>query len=907
MITNLPPYGGPPGPRRTPWFGSSAHRRNPLTSPLLPAKPLLRLSLLLALSAAALCQSEAEPYFALFSQHTFPSNSKPVIAMSAWNIDKLDFRVYRINDPVKFFELVEDPHQFGGHTPAPPHQTTLIERIHYWKSGLRASIRRSMRAQFSEPPGNHVAALSSHPEAAPASKGIHYAEAPVLNPDQLVHSFTQPVRSQNRWERQNVAIPITDKGIYLVEAVSKEQRAYTILMITDIAMVTKTGKGKVVNLVLDRKTGEPLKGAEIYPVSRDKHGSKAETNGDGIAEMAIPGAEGTDLRMVARYKNDVAVTVLENYAFSVDREDWNGYIYTDRPVYRPGHTVHFKGIVRTTSTAGFTVPAGKQVSVQIQDTDQKPVYQKAMTVSPAGSISGDLDLPAGASLGNYNIEVKAGDSIMTGDFDVEEYKKPEYEVRVTSTKSRVLEGETIQAVIDSRYYFGEPVVGAKVQWALYRDTYYYPLWYDGADEIGLGQERDDEMNGDQISQADGVTDADGKLAISFPTTVSDHKHDFFYHVEARVTDAGNREIVGKNSFIATYGSFAINVNSDRYFYSPGSQANFTLQARDYDQKPIATKVHLELLRYNYRTPDKVEVAGSGDSQTGPDGNGTLSLNVPTRGGSYRAHLTAHTPEGRDIEDYTYFYVEGGSMADFGPSENHQIQIIPDKKTYHAGDTAHLMIVAGKANTPVFISVEGRDLRQYKLVRSTGTTIDFEFPVTMADEPGFTIAAAYIRAGASYSGQKQIRVPPVEHTLNVKLATDKPQYLPGQTAEYALDVTNADGKPAARAEFSLGVVDEAIYGIRKDMTPDPVAFFFAQFLEPRRHGGFAGVLLQRRSRQAQHAPRRDPPRLAPGPTETRPPGPTEDPQSFPRYRVLGRRASSPTPTVTPRPKWSFPIR
>ena len=27
-------------------------------------------------------------------------------------------------------------------------------------------------------------------------------------------------------------------------------------------------------------------------------------------------------------------------------EDLTSYIYTDRPVYRPGHTVHFKGILR---------------------------------------------------------------------------------------------------------------------------------------------------------------------------------------------------------------------------------------------------------------------------------------------------------------------------------------------------------------------------------------------------------------------------------------------------------------------------------------------------------------------------------------------------------------------------------
>ena len=62
-------------------------------------------------------------------------------------------------------------------------------------------------------------------------------------------------------------------------------------------------------------------------------------------------------------------------------------------------------------------------------------------------------------------------------------------------------------------------------------------------------------------------------------------------------------------------------------------------------------------------------------------------------------------------------------------------------------------------------------------------------------------------------------------MNVKLATDKPQYLPGQTADYSLEVTDSDGKPAPRAEFSLGVVDEAIYGIRKDSTQDIVEFFF----------------------------------------------------------------------------------
>ena len=89
------------------------------------------------------------------------------------------------------------------------------------------------------------------------------------------------------------------------------------------------------------------------------------------------------------------------------------------------------------------MPAGKPLSVEIQDAEQKPVYQKTLTANANGTIRDDLELPAGAALGNYSIQVHAGEeSFMNGSFEVEEYKKPEYEVRVTPAKARILQGET---------------------------------------------------------------------------------------------------------------------------------------------------------------------------------------------------------------------------------------------------------------------------------------------------------------------------------------------------------------------------------------------------------------------------------------------------------------------------------
>ena len=57
---------------------------------------------------------------------------------------------------------------------------------------------------------------------------------------------------------------------------------------------------------------------------------------------------------------------------------------------------------------------------------------------------------------------------MNGGFQVEEYKKPEYEVRVTPEQKRViLRARRCKATIEAKYYFGEPVAGATVKYAIY--------------------------------------------------------------------------------------------------------------------------------------------------------------------------------------------------------------------------------------------------------------------------------------------------------------------------------------------------------------------------------------------------------------------------------------------------------
>jgi hypothetical protein len=789
-----------------------------------------RIALALSVAVPLTCQSESQPYFSLSSGRSFGSADKPSIQLTGSQVKAVQIRVYRVKDAVRFFKQLEDPHSFGGRYPRPQGKRGLLEAIHDWKRGLRREIRLTLRGQFSESPRAHFEKVfpAHAPPASLPSKATYYAEAPLLNPEQLVLSFIQPLNGGINWNSTTVPIAVKDKGIFLVEAVHGDLRAYTILLVSDTVLLTKTGRGQILTWVAARATGEPVADADITAVSRNGEAVTVKTDHDGLAQLPKQSNAGTDLRLLASSGADIAVSDLGEWNFSNSNRNWTGYIYTDRPVYRPGDTMHFRGILRLQAAVGYEPPSTQTFSVQISDPDGKPVYQKSLTSNSNGIIHDEFALARGAALGNYYIVVRAGESETGGNFEVQEYKKPEYDVRVTPDKTRVLEGDSVSATIDARYYFGEPVNRAKVKYSIYRSRYWFPFWYDADEEQSEGSpDQYDDASGEQISEQEGHLDADGKLTISVPTTVSDNKIDYRYRIEAGVTDAGGREISGTGWITATYGSFLVNVEPDRYFFEPSSTAVFKVEVRDYDNKPISTAVHLDLAAYDWRNRKVSEAKSRADVTTGADGSANAELRIPAQGGSYRVLATARTPEGRTVQYAEYLWIAGTGEETYDGGQQRTVLIVPDKKTYRPGETAKILLITGQANTPVLVTVEGRDIRSHKLVRSQGPTAEFEYIVSANDEPGFFVTAQFLRKGELYQGQKRVKVPPDDHKLNVKLSTDKPQYLPGQTASYQIDVTTPDGKPVGQTDLSLGVVDEAIYAIRRDETPDILDFFYGR--------------------------------------------------------------------------------
>src|SRR5437660_12221922 len=82
-----------------------------------------------------------KPYFSLTTNKTYSPNESARLWASYQNIDYLDFRVYRVKDPNKFFKQLQDPHQMGEEEKAQLAQgygarVSLLERTHRLKTSL---------------------------------------------------------------------------------------------------------------------------------------------------------------------------------------------------------------------------------------------------------------------------------------------------------------------------------------------------------------------------------------------------------------------------------------------------------------------------------------------------------------------------------------------------------------------------------------------------------------------------------------------------------------------------------------------------------------------------------------------------------------------------------------------------
>ncbi|HET6890915.1 MAG TPA: MG2 domain-containing protein, partial [Pyrinomonadaceae bacterium] len=817
--------------------------------------------------------SSAKPFFTLYTNRTYSPSERARLWIDYNGVENLDFRVYQIKDPLKFFTQLNDPHQMGEQEQeqfqnSVQRSPSSLERVRSLKRWAYAGIKSYVRTQLqndSRKSFNHKFRAEDEPTGRVPLNVADYARVPLLNPDQLVSRWREPLTPlQNQYDRRMIPLGKRDRGVYLVEAVSGDLRAYTVVVVTDLTMVEKSApNGELLVYAVDRKTGEPRPGAQVQIVKQSKVIANGVTDNQGVLKARIdetllnsseieadPVTEETGPRsflILAHERDNFAISDLQSFHFRYesdeDETDIKSYIYTDRPVYRPNHKVYFKGILRAIDEHGnYRSINDSTVSVTIEDPNKAQIFTKELPLSSRGTFRGEVELSEESPLGHYQIAaVLKNGSSSNGGFEVAEYKKPEFKVKVSTPKAFVSAEETTKFSINARYFFGSPVTNAEVKYYIYRSRYY--VW-------GIGEESDDSLNeegesddeysdyygygDDMVQEGEGKLDATGKLDVEFKVPAIDENDpwDYSYSLDAQVTDSSRRTISGSTSLVGTRGKTVANAFPDRYVYHKGDLAKIEIKTTDYEGRPVSTKLQLKFIERTWTKVVKQSESGgsyndyemherevsSKDLET--DSQGQATYNYSTSEAGNITIKTIINEGGKQIASIGGFlwvteHGQAWSESDYYDSNYGSIKLVPDKKSYRPGETAHVLAILPTDKAHLLVSTELSTVLSAWQVNAPDRSIILDVPIQASYAPNIFLDVTYVKEGEMYTSNERLVVPARDKALKLEIISNKQEYKPRETASYTILARDADGAPVPGAEVSLGVVDESIYSVSPD--------------------------------------------------------------------------------------------
>jgi uncharacterized protein YfaS (alpha-2-macroglobulin family) len=838
------------------------------------------------------------PRFSLSTNRAYSSNEKTRIWVSYQGIETLDFRVYQITDPSGFFKQLDDPHRMGEEdyvqvsevASTIDRKPTVLEKLRSFKSSVNRSVKNYFRRQIRRESRTAFNDQFRSGEQLPLNVA-DYARVPLLDSSKapLRGSWRQLLSPlDNEYDSRMITLGKREPGVYLIEAVNGDLRAYTIALVADMTMIQKTSPdGRMLVYVVDRKTGEPRDNAEVEVVRNKKTVVAGKTDRNGLLKLHVPreqpgpaktqntqdaaaagNTEDEPLEevgrrpalVIAKRGDQIAVSDLDAFYFRASNEETEGgvgdmtsYIYTDRPVYRPNQKVYFKGIVRILGEGGYLLPTARTVQLTISDPNDGKLLDKEATLSPRGAFSGEVELSAAAPLGSYSIVANIGGRTARGYFEVAEYKKPEYKVNVSTPKKFVPVGEKTKFNVEAKYFFGAPVANADVKYYIYRSRYYHWFRSGEQEDDGLGGGGGDEeedgggyygYGNDMVQEGEARLDANGQVEIVYevPQPKANEPFDFQYRIEAQVSDSSRREMTGGASFIGTRGNVVATAAAENTVVYQGDEARIKVRTGDYEGRPVGAKV---TLRFVERKWDRIEKAGddkwsryeyklrerdlgSGEVTTNAQGEAIYNWRVPVTGSiEIKAVLTENGKEIVSTGGYLYAADRNNRWSDFAATDSASIKLVPDKKSYQPGETAHVLVMLPDDNAHLLATTEMSSVMKEWRIDAPGRAVMIDVPIEARYTPNVYLSVCYVKDGEMFTSDKSLLVPARDKFLKLEVIPDKAQYKPRDPASYTVVAKNADGAPAAGVEVSLGLVDEAIYSVRPDTTGDIRRAFYGR--------------------------------------------------------------------------------
>lgn len=602
--------------------------------------------------------------------------------------------------------------------------------------------------------------------------------------------------------------------------------------------------------VTDLETGKPQVGALVKFYNKDfaELGGKT-TDQNGIAYLKTTAPVYARVFANIDGSNEEAFAAL-NWGSGVSTGDFGisnnyygnntagpfAYVYTDRPVYRPGQDVYFKALVRQNDDLHYSLLKDTNLYATIEQSGEK-VYSENLPLSQLGSVDGKFTLASSAALGTYTILVRttpSADPFASLSFRVADYHKPQFQVNAKADKAGVLNGDKVDFSLDAAYYSGGNVGNAGVNWFMDSTPYYFQPAPKYGQFSFLDYDRDQYYSpprlgqGGTLAEGQETTDTNGHLDITRALALGEDKTDQQVTLHANVTDVAGDIVSGSTSVVVHQSQLYGGVRSLSYIGKQGEAQPFEVVVLDWDSNPAADQsVTVKFVERQWLSVQKQDAQGQlswvtsvkeipvshQTLVTDKDGKAQASF-VPAHGGVYKATVMVKDTKGNTQQASAYTWVSSNQYVAWRQSNDRSFNLIADKDTYTPGDTAELLIAQPfQGAVYALVTYERGHIYKQDVVLLTGNSTVYKLPITSEMAPMAYVSVVVVSGTANSQvpdfkiGMARLNVDTSQQTLDVKVTADKKTAGPGDSVTYTVVTRDQAGKPIP-ADVSLAVVDKA---------------------------------------------------------------------------------------------------
>jgi alpha-2-macroglobulin len=623
-----------------------------------------------------------------------------------------------------------------------------------------------------------------------------------------------------------------------------------VIYFGDLALTRKLTKSRSVVRAANLSDATPVNKSFITALDKDlTEIARSPTNENGLATF--------DMLVTALAKYFLCEGTVQPVALS---DQFSGgslsarpppalrtYTLTDRPLYRPGQSIQFKGFVREDQAGALKIPLGRAVKWTIERAYAGEVLASGEAQLDAeGGWNGTWMPPMDSAVGEFILKAVVGDQPTSpARFQIQEFRNPPFSV-ICENLAAKNPAESVIGV-QSQYFHGAPNAGSTVKWTA--------TWISDSTD---GEYEDDWTRVDSYSEhakrpdftaessGEAVLDGSGSVVLRCDAPFKDPGNRARCQVIWRVDVTGpdGQTITGGTTQNVAMAPVLLGIRrgesqSDKVQFFWNAQETFATapEAVNVQLFHVQTKSVKERLApnvYRYRNFDQYELVEERQQVT----EDSLEF-TPGMPGRYVA-LISPLPGAPGFPVSEEAYLAGDEASEVPVQSDTSATVFSVKvgarenaKPWLVGEKAVLNVLAPSGGV-AWVSVETDKLLDTFTAPLNGNTSRIEIPIKPEYEPNVFVSVYLLRPGGSDQlagemyGYDQLAVQAPDRALEVSIRTSRPEYEPREKVSGEVTV-KAAGRPVAGTDLLIYAVDDSILTLGGWKLPRMLADFF-----PARH-------------------------------------------------------------------------